>query len=148
MLKDRQEAEEVMQDTFVKLWHRAIDYDPEKSKPFVWCFTMMRSICMDRIRYLHRQKRRQIKNDSYDEKAVPEPKFEPQIIDSDTMASVRHAINLLPETERRCLELAVFFEYTQREISSELQTPLGTVKHRLRRALSKLQNILSQHELT
>lgn len=148
ILHDREEAEEAMQDTFVKLWHRAVDYDAEKSEPFVWCFTIIRSICMDRIRYLHRQKRDYTKNDSRDEKEIPEPQFDPQILSSDTITSVRHAINSLPEDERRCLELAVFFEYTQREISDELQSPLGTVKHRLRRAMAKLQSMLSQHELT
>lgn len=68
ILHDREEAEEAMQDTFVKLWHRAVDYDAEKSEPFVWCFTIIRSICMDRIRYLHRQKRDYTKNDSRDER--------------------------------------------------------------------------------
>lgn len=148
ILHDREEAEEAMQDTFVKLWHRAVDYDAEKSEPFVWCFTIIRSICMDRIRYRNRQKRDCTKNDSRDEKEIPEPQFDPQILSSDTIASVRHAINSLPDDERRCLELAVFFEYTQREISDELQAPLGTVKHRLRRAMAKLQSMLSQHELT
>ena len=57
MLGNRSEAEEAMQDSFVKIWHRAADYDPQKSKPFVWCFTLLRSICIDRLRFGNRIKR-------------------------------------------------------------------------------------------
>ena len=66
---------------------------------------------------------------------------------SDTLNTVRQAVNSLPDEERRCLELAVFLEYTQREIATELNTPLGTVKHRLRRAIEKLQILLAPHEI-
>lgn len=147
MLNDREEAEEAMQDTFVKLWHRAAEYDPAKSKPFVWCFTILRTVCIDRIRHQRRQKRDQSKSIPWDERDVPEPQLESFILSSDTFDSVRQALDQLPIEERRCLELAVFLEYTHSEISSELRTPLGTVKNRLRRAMEKIQNILSYNEL-
>jgi RNA polymerase sigma-70 factor (ECF subfamily) len=53
----------------------------------------------------------------------------------------------LPLDERRCLELAVFLEYTHSEISQQLDTPLGTVKNRLRRALEKLKQLLADYEI-
>ena len=59
---------------------------------------------------------------------------------------MRSALDLLDVDERKCLELAVFLEYTQSEISARLSTPLGTVKHRLRRALVKVRQHLSRHE--
>jgi RNA polymerase sigma-70 factor (ECF subfamily) len=148
IMKDREEAEEVMQDAFVKLWHRAAEYDAAKSKPFVWCFTILRGVCLDRIRYHRRQKRDHAKKVSCDPPDMKELRFDPRILGSDTINAVRMAVDQLPEDERRCLELAVFLEYTQSEISDELQTPLGTVKHRLRRAMAKLQSMLSYHELT
>lgn len=148
ILHDREEAEEAMQDAFVKIWHRAAEYDPTKAKAFVWGFTILRTVCIDRIRYQRRQKRDHTKSQSWEERDIPEPLLDSQILTSDTFASVRNAVNQLPYDERRCLELAVFLEYTHSEISSELQTPLGTVKNRLRRAMEKLQHILSYHELT
>src|SRR6478609_12077117 len=51
MLGDRREAEEAVQDTFVRMWHRSADYDPEQSPPFVWAFAVMRGYCIDRLRY-------------------------------------------------------------------------------------------------
>jgi hypothetical protein len=57
MLGDRREAEEAVQDTFVRMWHRSADYDPKQSPPFVWAFAVMRGYCIDRLRYRHRSKR-------------------------------------------------------------------------------------------
>lgn len=148
MLHDREEAEEVLQDTFVKVWHRAAEYNPSKSKAFVWCFVILRSVCLDRIRHQRRKKRNHMKRISWHERDVPEPLLDADVLSADTFDSVRHAINQLPHEERRCLELAVFLEYTHSEISSELQTPLGTVKNRLRRAMEKMKNILSDHDFT
>lgn len=135
MLGSRQEAEEAMQDTFVKLWHRAADYDPAKSKAFVWSFTILRSVCIDHLRYHRRQKRDSSKNISWDERDAPEPQTDSFILSNDTFTTVRQALERLPPEERRCLELAVLLEYTHSEISDELKTPLGTVKNRLRRAM-------------
>ena len=57
MLGDRHEAEEIVQDTFVRIWHRSVDYDPSQSPPFAWAFAVMRGYCIDRLRYRHREKR-------------------------------------------------------------------------------------------
>jgi RNA polymerase sigma-70 factor (ECF subfamily) len=146
ILHDREEAEEAIQDTFVKIWHRAADYDAQKSKAFVWCFALLRNVCIDKLRFNNRQKRSLGKTVSWDERDAPEPHSDANVLSLDTLAIVRNAIGQLPIDERRCLELAVFLEYTHTEISSELQTPLGTVKNRLRRAMEKLQKMLAEHE--
>ena len=57
MLGDRREAEEVVQDTFVRMWQHSADYDPHRSPPFVWAFALMRGFCIDRLRSRHRSKR-------------------------------------------------------------------------------------------
>ncbi len=147
ILHDREEAEEAIQDTFVKIWHRAAEYDAHKSKAFVWCFSILRNICIDKLRFNNRQKRSSGKTISWDERDAPEPQSDSNVLSLDTLSIVRNAVSQLPIDERRCLELAVFLEYTHTEISSELQTPLGTVKNRLRRAMEKLQKMLAEHEL-
>lgn len=147
MLGDRQLAEEALQDTFVKVWHGATNYDPAKSKAFVWCFTILRSICIDRIRYQKRKKRDITKQTSWNTQSIPEPQMESQILAQDLAHVIRAALHQLPPDERHCLELAVFLEYTHSEISEQLHTPLGTVKNRLRRAMQKLHHLLSGHEL-
>lgn len=146
MLGDRHEAEEVVQDTFVRMWHRAIDYDPLLSPPFTWAFTMMRGCCIDRLRYRHRGKRDSSRVVPIHLHVFTEESEDPQVMIKDDWRRVRAALQILPPDERECLELAVFLEYTHSEISAQLDTPLGTVKSRLRRALDKVRNQLSRYE--
>ena len=146
MLGDRREAEEAVQDTFVRMWHRSADYDPKQSPPFVWAFAVMRGYCIDRLRYRHREKRDASRVVPIHLHAPAEETEDARVMAIDDWRRVRAALDLLQDDERRCLELAVFLEYTHSEISTHLGTPLGTVKNRLRRALDKVRNQLSRHE--
>jgi RNA polymerase sigma-70 factor (ECF subfamily) len=147
MLGDRREAEEVVQDTFVRMWHRSAEYDAHRSPPFVWAFAVMRGYCIDRLRFRHRAKRDCSQVVPIHLHAPPEKSEDPRVMALDDWRRVRAALDLLPPDERSCLELAVFLEYTHSEISEQLGTPLGTVKNRLRRALEKVRNQLSRYEL-
>lgn len=147
MLGDRREAEEVLQDTFVRLWHRSADYQASQSPPFVWAYSVLRGYCIDRLRYRHREKRDSSRVVSIHLHAPPEAMEDSNIMAVDDWRSVREALDKLTLEERNCLELAIFLEYTHSEISRQLGTPLGTVKNRLRRALEKVRNHLSRYEL-
>jgi RNA polymerase sigma-70 factor (ECF subfamily) len=146
MLGDRHEAEEIVQDTFVRIWHRSVDYDPLQSPPFAWAFAVMRGYCIDRLRYRHRGKRDSSRVVPIHLHAPPEESEDPRVMMKDDWQRVRAALQILPPDERECLELAVFLEYTHSEISTHLETPLGTVKNRIRRALNKVRNHLSRYE--
>ena len=146
ILGDRREAEEAVQDTFVRMWHRSADYDPQQSPPFVWAFAVMRGYCIDRLRYRHRGKRDSSRVVPLHLHAPPDETEDARVMALDDWRRVRAALDVLGTDERQCLELAVFLEYTQSEISAHLGTPLGTVKNRLRRALEKVRNQLSRHD--
>jgi RNA polymerase sigma-70 factor, ECF subfamily len=147
MVGDRREAEEVLQDTFVRMWHRSAEYDPALSPPFVWAYAVLRGLCIDRLRFRHRDKRDSSRVVSIHLHAPPEASEDSRVMAHDDWRRVREALDLLPLDERNCLELAVFLEYTHSEISAHLGTPLGTVKNRLRRALDKVRQQLKRHEL-
>lgn len=146
MLGDRREAEEAVQDTFVRMWHRSANYKPEQSPPFIWAFAVMRGYCIDRLRYRHRGKRDSSRVVPFHLYAPAEATEDPQVMALDDWRRVRAALEVLRTDKRRCLELAIFLEYSHSEISAQLGTPLGTVKNRLRRALEKVRNQLSRHE--
>ena len=57
LIGDRFLAEEAVQDAFVRIWHRADRYDPAEGRPFVWAYSILRGICLDRLRRQGRQKR-------------------------------------------------------------------------------------------
>jgi RNA polymerase sigma-70 factor (ECF subfamily) len=147
MVKNRSDAEEIMQDAFVRIWNQAKQYTHGQQRPFVWAHMILRGLCIDRIRHMNRQKRRA----PGEPPAFPlhlheEPIVDSGIIAADLAGSIRQALDSMPAEERRCLELAVFHEFTHQEIQDQLDMPLGTVKGRLRRALESLRQFLSRHE--
>ncbi len=145
MIGDRKQAEKVVRDTFVRLWRSSADYDPHKSPPFVWAFTMLRELCIGR---LHRQsKTRKIPPRSpamATRHAITE---DPRVMPPDDWQRLRNALDSLPPEELGCLESAVLLGYARSAIPEASDTPPASVKTCLRRALYKVRNQLSRYEL-
>lgn len=147
MLGDRREAEEVVQDTFVRMWQHSAEYDPHRSPPFVWAFALMRGFCIDRLRSRHRSKRNSSRVAPINLHTPPEKPENPRVMALDDFRRVRAALDQLALDECCSLESAVFLEYSHLEISEHLGTSLGTVKNHLRQSLKIVRNHLSRYEL-
>lgn len=143
MVGDRGEAEELLQDAFMKLWRNAGTYDARKSQPFTWAVTIMRRTCIDWLR----KRRRAPLMASLD----LETSFVPRSTDSpsrsatanDDAERVRQALSALPATQRGAIELALFSSLTHAEIAETLHQPIGTVKSWIRRGLVDLRASLN-----
>ena len=148
MLTDQEEAEEVLQDTFVRLWKKAAKFRPEASKPFTFSVMIVRGLCMDRLRKRNtRSKISIVGMTGVEDLAAPGNRGIERLYFSELTRKVRKAMQHLNEEERRCLELAIFGDATHPEISEQLGQPLGTVKSRIRRGLIKLRELLKDiHE--
>ncbi len=146
ILQERGAAEEILQDTFVRLWRKAGDFDPRKGTAFIWTCTILRGLCLDHLRYHACAKRGGGRIVPFDPLASEEPSRPEEVIAADELRRVETMMHTLDPVDRECLQLAVFFEYTHSEIAENLRTPLGTVKQRLRRALTRLRHLLSSHE--
>jgi RNA polymerase sigma-70 factor (ECF subfamily) len=140
ILHSQQEAEDVLQEVFLQVWRRASDFDETRGRPFTWLVTLARSRAIDRLRSLGSRER------TAQEAARDVPD---SISDaaSDALKSergeiVRSALRELPEEQRRTLLLAYFDGLTQSEIAERLNTPLGTVKTRMRSGMIKLRELL------
>jgi RNA polymerase sigma-70 factor (ECF subfamily) len=139
------EAEELLQDVFVKIWRNATSYDSRKSRPFTWVVTIMRRTCIDHLR-----KRRRIPATTpliADAFATPDyasnengRQTTEAHEDSDRLLE---ALAKIPQDPRRALELALFSEMTQFEIARRMEQPVGTVKSWIRRGLLDLRTILT-----
>lgn len=146
MLANHEDAEEVLQDTFVRIWKKAAMYDGERSKPFTWSVMIVRGLTLDRLR--RRNKKSAIKSvplELVDEPLASTDDCLGHLFFSEASRQVQQAMETLPEVERRWLELVVFSEITHSQIAQETQQPLGTVKARIRRGLIKLRIALERH---
>lgn len=143
ILHDRQEAEEVLQETFLQVWRRAADFDEARGRAFTWLVTIARSRALDRLRVLGSRARLAGEVEAHSSGADLGDAAE-DAVRSEQATIVRQALAELPEEQRRALFLAYFEGLTQSEISTRLGEPLGTVKTRMRSGLMKLRELLRQ----
>ena len=140
ILNSREEAEDVLQEVFLQVWRRAMDFDENRGRPFTWLVTLARSRGIDRLRNLAARERVAIAG-------AQEPSEEISDAVADAYRSeqrdlITSALAQLPEEQKRPLMLAYFDGLTQSEIANKLNAPLGTVKTRMRTGLSKLRELL------
>ncbi len=134
MLSTPEDAEEALQDTFVRLADQADAYDPSRGTVRTFVLTIAHHLCLERLRT--RRARPQRQQEREDEQAFDVAA--PATRDPLDEALVQSALAGLPDTDRALLEAMFFGGYTHAEITTRTGLPLGTVKSRLRRALLKL----------
>ncbi len=146
LIGDRSEAEEAVQDTFVRIWHRAPSYDPGQARPFVWAYSILRGVSVDQLRRRGRQKRGGgLAFESFSGQEI-DGAGSSELIHREVSEQIINGLAGLSTDERRCLELYIFQEFTQQEIATEVRSPLGTVKTRVRRSLRRLREIIENHD--
>jgi RNA polymerase sigma factor (sigma-70 family) len=136
---DRGVAEEAAQDTFVKAWRYAASFDPRRGPVAVWLLSIARNAALDRARAWRRRPDRPDFDalDSLDGVAGTDGIDSPY----EDLTELAAAVRSLPAEQRAVLMAAVYHGFTVREISEAWKLPLGTVKTRLRLALSKLRDL-------
>jgi len=135
MLGDRQEAEEIVQDTFLRLHQNAPRFDGERAALRTYLFAIARNLCLSRLRARSSRPRKAAEVDPHD------VAFQAAVGTFDDPVPgivVRGALARLDTEERDLLEAAFFQGYSHSELAAMTGLPLGTVKSRLRRALAKL----------
>lgn len=135
ILSDRQAAEEAAQETFVRAWRHAGAYDARRGAVATWLLTIARNVSIDMLRV-----RRQ-------EPVDPQVMLtligaEPGGSSYEDKDRIRSALRTLPAEQLRALVLAAFYGRTAREISEMDHVPIGTVKTRIRTAMSKMRTAL------
>lgn len=134
-------AEEVAQEAMVTVWRRAETFDPRQASASTWVFTIARNKRIDMVR---RERRPEF--DRNDPALVPEPappadRVAEAVQDA---AIVRSALDDLPEEQQQMLRLAYFEDMPHSAIAAACDLPLGTVKSRIRLALSRLRKTMKE----
>jgi RNA polymerase sigma-70 factor (ECF subfamily) len=136
ILKNSSEAEEVVQELFVRIWREAAKFDPARGEVKSYLVRMARSMAIDRLRSSASRAKRE---ESYAAEAVEE---NPSSAASEQGRLVKQALSQLPEDERNILVAAYFEGYTQSELAERFGLPLGTVKSKVRQGMQKMRRRL------
>lgn len=139
VLGNRDEAEEVLQDSFVKIWQEAETYDATRAGFRAWACTIVRNRALDVLRRRGTAARTTaLASDA----PVPDAAPDASAAENESATRVREALAQLPDAQRNALELAFFEGLTHVEIAAKTSTPLGTVKTRILDGMRKLKAAL------
>lgn len=151
ILGSQSDAEDVLQETFVRVWSRADSYDAALGSPATWLTRIARNRAVDRIRA--RRTRADVDAPLPDTSesgeirmAVAAVSDRPDVRTEEVALSttLRSAIARLPENQRVLIEAAYYEGYTHQELAARFAVPLGTVKTRIRAGLTTLRTNLEQ----
>ncbi|HYG71378.1 MAG TPA: sigma-70 family RNA polymerase sigma factor [Actinomycetota bacterium] len=143
MLGNDAAAEDLVQDTFVKLWRSAERYDAGRGKLETWVLLVARSLAIDALRRRVLDARTVERSTPASETATdPSPEELAELVDLSERA--RRAMSDLTPGQRAALELAYFGGKTSAEVAELEGIPLGTAKTRIRSALLKLRAALQE----
>ncbi|RIV47161.1 MULTISPECIES: RNA polymerase sigma factor [Flagellimonas] len=135
VVKDEDLAQDVLQESFIKIWKKADSYDASKAKLFTWLFRITRNTAIDKLRSLNNKADKEVQIDASNVYKVGVKGIVPDHMD------IQDNLDKIDPKYRIVLE-ALFFEgMTQQEASEELDIPLGTIKSRLKIGLRELGKI-------
>lgn len=147
ILREAATAEEVLQESYVAVWHHAASYAPAKSQPLTWLTAIVRNRCLDSLR------RRELDTVSTTPDDEDHPELElpgdgrtpaDLLIEGAQAQSVRECVETLEGRSRQAIALAFFQGLTHAELATHLREPLGTVKSWVRRGLERLRQCLDR----
>jgi RNA polymerase sigma-70 factor (ECF subfamily) len=140
ILRDRSEAEEVLQEVFVLVWTRAETYNVALGSPAAWLVRIARNRAIDRLRS------NSVRLRAVESAPMPPAAESPetQAVAGERQRVVKRALDGLPADQRVLIEQAYFLGLTQSELAERFQLPLGTVKTRIRTGMMTLREQLPQ----
>lgn len=139
IVKDNAIAEELMQDVFIKAWHKADTYSSKKGRFFTWILNIARNVAIDKTRSKAFKKSKQNLNSDF---------FVDIITSNDNLGrstdaiGIKKFVNNLGQKCKEVIELLYFKGFTQKEASVELQMPIGTIKTRNRNCIQQLRDTI------
>ena len=140
MMRTRDQADDVFQEAFVKVWERSWQFDPEKGEAMAWLATVTRHCALDRLR-------RTPKNHiGIDGAATAEIDADWASFQPDHMAArgLHHCLGQLRDEHRHAVVLAYVHGFTHEELAERMEKPLGTIKSWVKRGLEQLKDCMDK----
>jgi RNA polymerase sigma-70 factor (ECF subfamily) len=137
-------AEELVQDVLLKVWNRAETFDESRASATTWIYTLARNGRIDLLRRKHRHQADGDVDDLWDLTAEPDEEPDAQMAVARVRETVRESLKILPLEQRQVIDKIYMEGKSHSEVAAELQLPIGTVKSRVRLAMSKLKVVLER----
>lgn len=138
MCRQRSLAEDVVQEAFLSLWRSGARYDRNRGSVRTWTLGIVHNRAIDALRRKSVRDRGIVDGEGIEERVPARERTELEFARRDEAREIRDALLQLPAEQSRVIELAYFGGMTQHEIAAMLDTPIGTVKGRMRLGLQKL----------
>src|SRR6476620_142094 len=142
MCGTRSAAEDVVQEAFLSLWRSGARYDRARGSVRTWVLGIVHNRAIDSLRRSVVHDRRRASDEGIEERFEAKDRTDVAVARLDEAQEIRQVLTTLPPEQSRVIELAYFGGFTQTEIASMLDTPIGTVKGRMRLGLEKLRGQL------
>lgn len=139
IVKDTSIAEDILQDSFVKIWKKADKYDKSKGRLYTWMLNIARNSAIDYVRSKHYKKTKKVQ--SLDYTVHTESSVRSEI--NEDVIGVAEIVEKLEPKYKELIDKVYFKGYTQQEVSDEMNIPLGTVKTRIRKAIMQLRSVFN-----
>lgn len=135
IISDENTAQDVLQESFVKIWKNSKKYDPSKAKLFTWLYRIAYNTAIDKIRSQKNKNGKEVQIETSNVYKISSNELNQDVLD------IKKHLSSLDEKYQIVIN-ALFFEgMTQQEASEELDIPLGTIKSRLKIGLRELKKI-------
>jgi RNA polymerase sigma-70 factor (ECF subfamily) len=145
LFKNTTDAEDLVQDTFLKVWRMGSRFDPGRGSLDVWILLIARSLAIDTLRRRTLEAAK-LRSESGLGTVSDEPSPERYAEHRDLIGRAREAMERLPSAQRSALELAYFGQRTSTQVAELEGIPVGTVKSRIRKGVATLRQTLSEDE--
>jgi RNA polymerase sigma-70 factor, ECF subfamily len=145
LLKNRTDAEDLVQDTLLKVWRRGSTYDPRRGSLDVWILLIARSLAIDLLRRRTLETRILASAPRRSDESN-EPSLEQHAVQRDLVERARRVMGRLPPRERLPVELAYLGQRSSAQVAELEGIPLGTAKSRIRKGILSVREALSQGE--
>ncbi|MEA2221279.1 MAG: hypothetical protein QOJ35_3905, partial [Solirubrobacteraceae bacterium] len=138
MCGTRSTAEDVVQEALLSLWRSGARYDRARGSVRTWVLGIVHNRAIDSLRRSVVHDRRRASDEGIEERFEAKDRTDVEVARLDEAQEIRQALTTLPAEQCRVIELAYFGGFTQTEIAAMLETPIGTVKGRMRLGLEKM----------
>ncbi len=140
--RDQSIAEDLVQELFLRVWNRSREFDPNRGTLGVWILAIARNMAVDHVRSAQSRFRTKLRSIEQTDQLSFSYKPSDPVSVLDNAKAVRSAFSELTPNQKRVLEMAYFEGFSQSEIASKLQEPLGTVKSWMRSAMERLRTVV------